>query len=471
MKVLRVLLVVLLCLVLAAVMISAVGDHTVRTTVLDADFTKDRLTDEVYGDSGDESVYQVVGRVVEGYAVDAFEDQAEEGDWDAEVFVDTLERVLEDVNIDEWLQAQVEGLLEKVDEDTGEKDGIFPYLNKEVDDLEMVITLREFRDRLVTVLPETMQEEFDTLLAEGDLPEGLAELAQAQARAEFDQAVQAVVDEVDEYVPEQVDISPSEEDLESIDAVRDVAVVIDRAFIWHVFVAVFLMLLIALIIILPFKKIRGRAKNILLALGIVFLATGIICVIVAVIGANLLPKAVPIEELQDSFEESFQDMGEDVSAEALTDAIDDVINEDTVAAYYQHLFAPARAAGIILLIIGLAMLVAWLVWRLVGRGGGEEEPPEELPVAVAATAGEGAPAGLTEEPFGEWTEADEKLVESTDGMAQAEVSSGEESAGLTEEIPEGAAEESAEEPSAEPSEDSDEDSLSELMDESPEESS
>ena len=372
MKVLRVLLVVLLCLVLAAVMLAAVGDHTARTTVLDADFTKDRLTDEVYGDSEDESVYQVVARVVEGYAIDAFEDQAEDAGWDAEVFVDTLGRVLEDVDIDEWLQAQVEGILERVNEDTGEKEGIYPYLKKEADHLEMVVTLREFRDRLVTVLPEEMQEEFDTLLAEGDLPEGLAELAEAQANAEFDQAVQAVVDEVDEYVPEELDISPNEEDLETIDPARDAAKFVDGAYTGIVFVAVFLMLLIALIIILPFKKIRGRAKNILLALGIVFLATGIICVIVAVIGANLLPQAVPIEELQDSFEESFQDMGEDVSAEALTGAIDDVVNEDTVANYYQHLFAPARAAGIILLIIGLAMLAAWLIWRLVVRGGDVE---------------------------------------------------------------------------------------------------
>jgi hypothetical protein len=463
MKVLRVLLVVLLCLVLVGVMLAAVGDHSARTTVLNADFTKDRLTDEVYGDSGDESVYQVVARVVEGYAVDAFEDQAEEGDWDAEAFVDTLERILEDVDIAEWLQAQVESLLERVNEDTGEKEGIFPYLKKEADHLEMVIALQEFRDRLVTVLPEEMQEEFDTLLAEGDLPEGLAELAEAQARAEFDQAVLAVIDEVDEYVPEEVDISPNEEDLETIDPARETAAFVDGAYAGIVFVAVFLMLLIALIIILPFKKIRDRAKNILLALGIVFVATGIICLIVALIGGNLLPEAVPIEELRDSFEESFQDMGEDVSAEALTDAIDDVVNEDTVANYYEHLFAPARAAGIILLIIGSAMLVAWLVWLLATRGREEEEPLEELPVAVGAAAGEGAPAGLTEDSFGEWTEQDEKLAESTDGMARAEVSSGEEPAGLTEE--------SAEEHSAEPSEDSDEDSLSELMDESPEESS
>jgi hypothetical protein len=294
MKVLRVLLVVLLCLVLVGVMLAAVGDHSARTTVLNADFTKDRLTDEVYGDSGDESVYQVVARVVEGYAVDAFEDQAEEGDWDAEAFVDTLERILEDVDIAEWLQAQVESLLERVNEDTGEKEGIFPYLKKEADHLEMVIALQEFRDRLVTVLPEEMQEEFDTLLAEGDLPEGLAELAEAQARAEFDQAVLAVIDEVDEYVPEEVDISPNEEDLETIDPARETAAFVDGAYAGIVFVAVFLMLLIALIIILPFKKIRDRAKNILLALGIVFVATGIICLIVALIGGNLLPEAVPI---------------------------------------------------------------------------------------------------------------------------------------------------------------------------------
>lgn len=468
MKVLRVLLVVLLCLILTAVMISAVGNHTVRTTVLDADFTKDRLSDEIYGDSGDESVYQVIGQVVENYAIDAFEDQAEEGDWDAEAFVDTLEQVLEDVNIDEWLQAQAEGILEKVDEDTGEKDGIYPYLKKEVDDLEMVIDLREFRDRLVNVLPERMWEEFDTLLAEGDLPEGLAELAEAQARAEFDQAVEATIDEVDEYVPEEVDISPSEEDLESIDAVREVAKGIDRAFIWHVFVAVFLMLLIALVILLPFKKIRSRAKMILLALGVVFVITGFICAVVAVVCANAIPSTIPIDELQDRFVETFQDMGEDVSDEAVTDAIDDLVNEDTVADFYQHLFAPARAAGIILLIIGLAMLVAWLVWFLATRGGGEEEPLEELPVAAAAAAGEGAPAGLTEDSFGEWTEQDEKLAESTDGMAQAEVSSGEEPAGLT---VESAEEGTSEEASPEPSQDSDEDSLSELMDESPEESS
>lgn len=463
MKVLRVLLVVLLCLFLAAVMLVTVGDYTIRATFLNADFIKDRLSAEIYGDSGDENVYEIAAETVQESAMDAFEGEAEEEEWEADVFMDTLEEVLEDADIDEWLRTQVEGILEKVDEDTGEKDGVYPYIKKEVDDLELVISLEELKGDFEISLRENMWEEFDTLLAEDDLPEGLAELAEAQARTEFDQALEETIDQVDQDIPDEVDISPDQQALDDIDPLRSMVTSVNNLFMPLCVLAVFLMVLIAVAILLPFNKLLNRAKTILLALGIVFLLTGIICVIVALIGGNLIPKTIPVDDMSDGLKELVDDMGEDVSGDALTDAIDEVVNEDTVADFFKHLFSPARVAGTILLIIGLAMLVAWLVWFLATRGGEEEVPPEELPVAAAAAAGEGAPAGLTEEPFGEWTEEDEKLAESTDEMAQAEVSSGEEPAGLTEE--------SAEEPSAEPSEDSDEDSLSELMDESPEESS
>lgn len=467
MKILKALLVAFLCSILMVVMLFTVFDYTLRSTILSADFMKDRLSAESYGDSGDQSIYQLSADTVEDAALSAFEGQAEEAaggeDWDTELFQETLEDVLEEAEIDVWLQVQIEDILEKVDEDTGDKDGIYPYIKSEADNIEIVINVEELKDDFQVSLRENLQDRFDELQAENNLPEGLAGIDEDIAWGRVEEAMEAMVSEVDIYVEDEIDLSQDQEDLEDMEAMRSTATLFNVLYPWLCIAAILLMLLIALLLLLPFKDIWGGVKAILRSLGIVFLLTGIICVILALVLGTLIPQSIPVDDLREGLTDEMS--GSDADVETLTDLIADVINEDTVEDFFKHLFAPAKAAGIILIIIGVVMVVSWLVLYFVKKPSKEEEvPPEELLEEVGEAPSEGAPEGPTEEAFGDWTEQDEKLLaESLEEAPEAEAASEGEPAELTGE--------GAGEASAEPSESSDEDSLSELVDEPPEESS
>ena len=473
MKVLRVLSILLLSAMLILVMLFAVGDYTIRSTILSADFVKDRLSAEEYGDSNDKNVYQIAGEEIEEGVLDAFEQQAEEaegGGWmdSTEPFIDAIEQVFEDTDISLWLQIQLEDILEKVDEDTGEKNGVYPYIKSEADDLEMVVTLRnlkdDFKESFREGVHEVLEEELERLDQGQDVDiQELLDLAASQGvtvEEYLDDAIDEAFAELDEEVPDEWDISPDQDVMDDLDPMRESITAandwLNILFAVFIVLAVLLALLIALMILLPFNKLMGRVSRVALVLGGVLLVTGILCMAIALVGGSMIPQAIPVDDLTDELTEGLDDLGDDASSESLTDAIEDVVNDDTVESFFSHLFAPVRAAGVVFLVIGAIVFVAGLVLFVVKKLGKEESPPKELLKGI-----EGAPEGPTEEAFGDWTEQDEKiLAESLDEAPETEVSSEGEPAELTEE--------GAGEPSAEPSDGSDEESLAKLVDESSE---
>ncbi|MDY6835140.1 MAG: hypothetical protein SVY53_10120 [Chloroflexota bacterium] len=401
-KVFRGLVVMILASLLVTTLVLTVINYTVKTTLLDAQFVKDRLSNSEVYDHAEDTVIEMVG--------DAFSEQADEsveGGWQAELFEDTIDETLQDADISTWLQEQVENILEN--EQVEPKEGVYPYFKSESDDLEIIIDMRSFKNSLKTSLEDNIQEAFQELQDSGELPQLVAdnlpegyelpegfeipeeyqngyplpdgtdlpdgtplpegvEIVDGVVTVELpeeliEEAVDAAFTELDSQLEDEIDISPSAADLQDIESTRDTITALDTSLPYFYLLIGILMLAIIVLLLIPFRDILGKLGAILRTIGFAFLAAGIVCLILGYVGASLLPDQIPVEEVTDSLRDSTDTLTEneeDADEGGMADLIADVLTQETIEDFFSHLLAPVTRWGTILSISGAIMIIGWI---------------------------------------------------------------------------------------------------------------
>ena len=183
MNLLKRLIVGLLGALLVLALLLGVYQYTATITVLDPAWVEERLSNA--------GVYELIVAEV----VDAMDDQFEgqDGGWQTDAFAE----VLEEVDLEGWLQEQVEAALDEV----------FPYMKSEQEGIEVSIDLRTFKDSLKENLEETLQAEFEQLPVQ--VPED-----------QYQAALQQAYEELDGLIEDEIVITPSQEQLDDMDWVR-----------------------------------------------------------------------------------------------------------------------------------------------------------------------------------------------------------------------------------------------------------
>ena len=401
-KILKGLIVAILSGLLVLTLVLTVANYTIKTTLLDAQFTKDRLANAEVYDHAEDTIVEVVG--------DAFTEQSSEsveGGWEADLFEDTIQDVLQNAEIGDWLQVQIEAILE--DEQADPKEGIYPYFKSESDELEIVIDMRSFKNSLKTSLEESIQTQFEELQESGEIPQLVAdnlpegyelpegfelpdeyqdgyplpdgtELPDGTPLPEgveivdgvvtlqlpeelIQEAVDAAFTELDSQLEDEINISPSAADLQDMASTRDSITALNTSLPYFYLLIGIIILAIMLVLLIPFRDILGKVGAILRTLGFVFLAAGIICLVLGYIGASVLPDQVPIDNVTDSLREGSDTLTEgteDADTGGIADLIADVLTQETMEEFFSHLMAPVTRCGTILSISGAIMIIGWI---------------------------------------------------------------------------------------------------------------